>query len=93
MKRKISRRHFLKKSTALPAQKFGFKKRGVLKAGYLADLVVFNKDKILDKATWSHPHQYPQGIEYVVVNGQIVINQGEHTGNLPGRILRKQVTT
>ncbi len=65
MKGKISRRHFLKKSTALPAQKFGFNKRGVLK----------------------------EGIEYVVVNGQVVINQGEHTGNLPGRILRKQVTT
>jgi len=82
----------VKKMTSLPAQKFGFTRRGALKKGYYADVVVFDEAKVIDKATWNDPHQYPVGIEQVIVNGKIVIDRGEHTGNLPGRILRKKIT-
>lgn len=81
----------LKKITSLPAEKFGFEKRGALQNSYFADIVVFDEDKVIDKATWVDPHQYSVGIEYVIVNGQIVIERGKHTGNLPGKVLRKQV--
>jgi N-acyl-D-amino-acid deacylase len=80
----------LKKMTSMPAQKFGFTGRGVLKVGNSADIIIFDEDKVIDQATWTDPHQYPEGIEYVIVNGKIVIERGEHTGNLPGRILRGQ---
>jgi N-acyl-D-amino-acid deacylase len=80
----------LKKITSLPAQKFGFGKRGTLKSGYFADIVIFDKDKVIDKATWTDPHQYSEGIEYVLVNGRVVIKEGEHTGDLPGKVLRKE---
>lgn len=77
------------KSTMLPAQRFGIKKRGILRKGFFADLVVFRPDIIAEKGTFTKPHQYPVGIEYVIVNGQIVIDHDKHTGNLPGLILRK----
>jgi N-acyl-D-amino-acid deacylase len=81
----------VKKMTSSPARKFGFVKRGALKVDCFADIVVFNRDKVIDKATWAEPHQYPEGIEYVLVNGEVVIERGEHTGNLPGKILKKEV--
>ena len=80
----------IKKMTSLPAQKFGFMRRGILKKEYYADIVIFNRDKVIDKATWIEPHQYPAGIEYVIVNGKVVIERGKHTGNLPGKVLRKK---
>jgi N-acyl-D-amino-acid deacylase len=79
----------IKKITSLPAQKFGFEKRGVLQAGYYADLVVFDEEHVADKATFTDPHQYPEGIIGVVVNGRPVVFQGEHTGALSGKVLRK----
>lgn len=81
----------IKKMTSLPARKFGFLKRGVLREKYIADITIFDPDKVIDKATWVNPHQYPLGIEYVLVNGQIVIEEGNHTGNLPGKVLRKKI--
>jgi N-acyl-D-amino-acid deacylase len=80
----------LKKMTSFPAKKFGLQKRGVVRAENIADLVIFDPDKIIDKATWKEPHQYPAGVEYVLVNGEIVIDKGSHTGKLPGKILRKE---
>lgn len=80
----------LKKMTSFPAKKFGLQKRGVVRAENIADLVIFDPDKIIDKATWKEPHQYPAGVEYVLVNGEIVIDKGSHTGKLPGKILRKK---
>lgn len=80
----------VKKMTSAPARKFGLLKRGVLQAGNYADMVVFNPDKIIDKATWADPHQYPAGVSYVLINGEIVIDQEKHTGRLPGMILRKK---
>ncbi|MGD8535748.1 MAG: D-aminoacylase [Candidatus Aminicenantes bacterium] len=81
----------LKKITSLPAQKFGFTRRGVLKQEYCADVVIFDRDKVIDKATWTDPHQYPVGIEYVIVNGKVVIEKGEHSGSLPGKVLRNKI--
>jgi len=80
----------INKMTAIPASRFGFEKRGLLQSGYYADLVVFDPDKIADRATWVNPHQYPVGVEYVIVNGQVVVEHGDHTGRLPGKILKKR---
>jgi N-acyl-D-amino-acid deacylase len=79
----------VRKLTSVPAARFGFTGRGVLKPGNFADIVVFAPDKIRDKATWADPHQYPEGIPHVLVNGKLVVRDGEHTGALPGVALRK----
>lgn len=79
----------IKKITAVPAARYGFLKKGSIQPGNSADLVIFDPDKIADRATWADPHQYATGVEYVIVNGQVVIDHGEHTGRLPGQILRK----
>lgn len=81
----------IRKMTAVPAGRFRFPNRGLVKKGYYADLVLFDVDKIKDKATYRNPHQYPEGIPYVLVNGLPVIEGGEHTGRLPGRVLRNTV--
>jgi N-acyl-D-amino-acid deacylase len=86
----ITAEAMIRKMTSIPASRFGFERRGVIRAGAFADLVIFDPDRISDRATWVDPHQYPSGIEYVIVNGEIVIKGGEHSGNLPGRILRKK---
>ncbi len=83
----------IRKITSVPADKFGFSGRGRIVEGYFADLVVFDPDRVIDRATWEDPHQYPEGIEYVVVNGKVAVEGGETTGALPGRILKKKVTT
>jgi N-acyl-D-amino-acid deacylase len=79
----------IRKITSVPARNFGFAGRGRLEAGAFADVVIFDEERISDRATWSDPHRYPEGIEHVIVNGQPVIQNGEHTGALPGRILRR----
>ncbi|MBN1271226.1 MAG: amidohydrolase family protein [Candidatus Aminicenantes bacterium] len=81
----------VKKMTWIPARKFGLTGRGSIQPEYIADIVIFDRDIVMDKATWQDPHLYPEGIYYVIVNGQIVIDKGEHTGNLPGAILRKKI--
>jgi N-acyl-D-amino-acid deacylase len=77
------------KMTAVPAARFGFTDRGRLEKGCYADIVLFDNDKIKDKATYQNPHCYPEGIPWVVVNGEVIIDNEQHTGRLPGRILRK----
>jgi N-acyl-D-aspartate/D-glutamate deacylase len=62
--------------------------RGLLRAGQAADLVLFDPEKVADRATYTEPFQYSQGIEYVIVGGQLVIERGRHTGARPGRPLR-----
>lgn len=86
----VSLEEMIKKMTSVPARRFGFDKRGLLKNGFFADLVIFDPEKIEDKATWANPHQYPVGVEYVIVNGQVVVEHGEHTGRLPGKIMKKR---
>lgn len=78
----------IRKMTSMPAQKLGLFNRGLIREGFWADIVVFNPLKVTDKATFTNPHQYPEGIEYVIVNGQKVIDKKEHTGKLPGKVLR-----
>jgi len=79
----------IRKMTSLPAQKLGLKDRGLIREGYWADIVIFDPKTIVDRATFKNPHQYPKGIEYVIVNGEITIKKGEHTGKLAGRVLRR----
>jgi N-acyl-D-amino-acid deacylase len=82
----------INKMTALPARKLQLKNRGLLNKGYQADIVVFDENQITDTATFENPHQYPKGIHHVLVNGQRVIANGEHTGRLPGKVLRRNPT-
>lgn len=77
----------IKKVTSKPAAKLGLKDRGSLKQGNFADIVVFDPETIADKATFIEPHQYPVGIDYVLVNGTTVIDHGKHTEKLPGKVL------
>ncbi|MBI3636185.1 MAG: D-aminoacylase [Candidatus Rokubacteria bacterium] len=77
------------KMTGLPARRLGLHDRGVIRVGAKADLVVFDPKKVADRATYEDPHRYAAGIEHVVVNGRLVIRDGEHTGSLPGKVLRK----
>lgn len=78
----------VKKMTSMPADKLNFKERGRIEVGKIADIVVFDYEKIQDKATFTEPHQYPEGIPLVIVNGEVVVNKGEHTGAMPGKIIR-----
>jgi N-acyl-D-amino-acid deacylase len=73
--------------TNLPATNLGLDRRGLLKAGYFADVVVFDPKAIEDKATFEKPHQYAVGMKHVFVNGRQVLKDGEHTGAKPGRAL------
>ncbi len=80
----------IKKMTMLPALKMNIEKRGELKVGYYADIVIFDKEKIIDLADYDNPHQYSKGICNVFINGKLVVSGCEHTGNLPGRILKRK---
>ncbi|HUU27089.1 MAG TPA: D-aminoacylase [archaeon] len=75
------------KMTWMNAQKTGLRDRGLVRERMAADLFLFDPKRILDRATFSDPHQFPVGVEYVLVNGTVVLEQGEHTGRKPGRIL------
>jgi len=75
------------KMTSVTAERFGLSDRGVVREGAWADLVLFDAQTVADRATYTDPHQYPEGIPYVVVNGVVVIDQCEHTGALPGQVL------
>lgn len=77
------------KMTLLPAVKMNIGDRGLLAEGYKADITIFQKDKIVDKATFDNPHQYPEGIKAVIVNGVIVVKNNEHTGELPGEVIKR----
>jgi len=77
----------VRRMTSLPAGKLHIAGRGLLQAGNFADVVIFDYEKIEDTATYQEPYRYPKGIPYVLVNGQIVIDKGEHTGATPGRII------
>jgi N-acyl-D-aspartate/D-glutamate deacylase len=78
----------VQKMTSMNAEKINIADRGVLKAGNWADVTLFNPETVIDKATFESPHQYPEGIPYVIVNGKIVLDDGRHTGELPGKVLR-----
>ncbi len=77
------------KMTSLPAEKFGIEKRGRLKEKYYADIVIFNRDEIRDLATTENPYQYSQGIDFVLVNGQVLLQEGRYNGNKAGEVIRR----
>lgn len=78
----------IRKLSALPAKNLRIERRGMLKQGYLADVVVFDPAKIQDNATFDNPHQYATGMMHVFVNGVQVLRDGEHTDAKPGRVVR-----
>jgi len=89
----------IRKMTSFPAQKLGLRDRGLLREGMWADIVIFDPKTIRDRATSrypyrfplpNYPHRYPEGIKYVLVNGQVVVEEGAHRGVFPGKVLRHQ---
>ncbi len=76
------------KATSLPARILGLRERGHVHEGFHADLVVFDPEKVIDRASYEAPYQYSAGIDYVVVNGQVVVDQGRITTARPGRVIR-----
>jgi N-acyl-D-amino-acid deacylase len=95
----LSLQEAIRKMTSFPAQKLGLRDRGLLREGMWADIVIFDANKIKDRATnrfpykfplENYPHKYPKGIAYVIVNGEIVVEKGKHKGVLPGKVLRHQ---
>lgn len=83
----ISLEEAVRRLTNLPATNLGLDRRGMLKAGYFADVVIFDAKTIADRATFEQPHQYAIGMQHVFVNGQQVLKDGQHTGTKPGRAL------
>jgi N-acyl-D-amino-acid deacylase len=79
----------IRKMTSFPAQRLGLPDRGLLRDGFKADVVVFDPKTVKAPATRIQPKQLPVGIDYVLVNGEVVIDGGRHTGVLPGRALRR----
>jgi len=77
----------IRKMTSLAAQIVGFTDRGLLRPGMAADIVIFDPNTVTDKATFENPLQYAVGVPYVIVNGAVVIDKGQHTGAKPGRVL------
>ncbi|MEX2117738.1 MAG: D-aminoacylase [Bacteroidota bacterium] len=84
----LSLEEAVRKMTSLPAQRVGLRERGILKPGFYADIVIFDPKTVIDKATFESPHQYSEGIALVLVNGVSVWEEGNFTGNYPGRALR-----
>lgn len=84
----VSLEDAIRKMTSLPAQTFGFRDRGLIREGFAADLVLFDENTILDRATYDQPHQFPVGISYVVVNGITVLANDQLTSARPGMPLR-----
>ena len=78
----------VRRLTSLPAENLKLDRRGRLKDGYFADVVVFDPSRVADEATYDRPHGYATGVEAVLVNGTLVLDGGEHTGAKPGRVLR-----
>ncbi len=79
----------VRKMTSLNANRLGLAGRGLLKPGMVADVAIFAADRVIDRATYTEPFQYNEGIEYVIVSGQLVLDRGRHTGVMPGKALRK----
>ena len=75
--------------TSMPAHQIGLRDRGLIARGKKADLVIFEPEMVIDRATFDSPHQFPDGIQHVLVNGQIVVENSRHTGRKPGCALRR----
>lgn len=84
----LSLEEAVRKMTGAAATRLGFRQRGTIRDGNLADLVVFDPATIRSNATYDEPRRYPTGIDHVIVNGTLVVHDGEHTGATPGRAIR-----
>ena len=84
----ISLQEAIRKLTKLPATNLKIEKRGELKKGNYADIVIFHPGKIKDNASFEKPHQYAEGMMHVFVNGKMVLKDGQHTGAMPGRFIK-----
>jgi N-acyl-D-amino-acid deacylase len=84
----VALEEMIRRMTSLAAQKFQLKDRGLLKEGMAADIVIFDFNEVTDKATFENPHQYSAGFKYVLVNGQLVLENGVHNGTRSGRTLK-----
>lgn len=82
----------IRRMTSLPAQKFGLTDRGLLREGYAADIVVFDENKVQDLSTYEKPHAYSTGFDFVLVNGQVVVENGVHNGTRSGKTLTPPVS-
>ncbi|MFX1548486.1 MAG: amidohydrolase family protein, partial [Promethearchaeota archaeon] len=78
----------IRRMTSFPAQRLGLKDRGLIKEGMAADVVVFDKNTVIDKATFKNPHRFPVGIKHVIVNGEVVVESEKQKLCLPGQVLR-----
>ena len=76
----------VRKMSGATAARLGLQDRGLLREGFFADVAVFDPGRIIDRATFEDPHRYADGVEYVLVNGVLVVDGGEHTGARPGRV-------
>ena len=85
----ISLETAIHKMAAKPANRFGIKKRGILKEGNFADVVVFDPTNVRTRSTVQNPRAYPEGIQLVVVNGTVAVKNGDHTGSMTGKVLRR----
>lgn len=79
----------VRKMTSAVATRLGIQDRGLVREGMIADLVLFDPERIIDRATYERPHQLSEGVQHVFVNGVAVVSEGRHTGAKPGRALRK----
>ena len=86
----LSLEEAVRKMTSLPLKFLGVADRGLISEGMWADITLFDADKITNRATYAEPTVYPEGIHYVLVNGQIVIDDGEETGVLAGKVLSRR---
>jgi N-acyl-D-amino-acid deacylase len=82
----------VRKMTWLNAAELGLRDRGLVQAGCFADLAVFDPDRVIDRSTYTDPFQYNDGIEFVIVNGQVVLDREKHTGVRPGRVLKHKIS-
>ena len=89
-RRTVTLEHAIRSMTSLPASVFGITDRGVLREGAAADLAVFHPAKVIERATYTDPHRLAEGMAYVLVNGQVVLDDGKFTSALPGKVLRKR---
>jgi len=83
----ISLEEAVRKMSSMSAQRLGIRDRGLLVENYFADIAIFDSEEISDMATFEDPHQYAVGMKYVLVNGELVVEEGKHTGRHPGKIL------
>jgi N-acyl-D-aspartate/D-glutamate deacylase len=86
-KRTLRLEDAVRKMTSLPAQRMGLLDRGLVRPGMKADVTVFDPERIIDRAEFGDPHKYAEGVAYVLVNGVVVLDAGQVTGERPGQIL------